>query len=93
MLRIQAGEQEKSEKYFISSRVQYVRTVIRACKQHCIQKNKLCLKNGIMQSLDIALKGIKAVLIYYMCHEGGSSKVERHLGKKNTSGSYIWSEG
>ena len=43
-----------------------------------------------MQSLDIALKGFKAVLIYNMWR---SSKVEWYLGKKNTSGNYIWSEG
>ena len=42
-----------------------------------------------MESLDIALKGC----FYLQYVEGGSSKVEWYLGKKNTSGSYIWSEG
>ena len=44
-----------------------------------------------MQSLDIALKGIKAVFIYNMLREG----VPKSNGtwEKNTSGSYIWSEG
>ena len=39
------------------------RTVITACKQ-------LYLNSGIRQSLDIALKGIKAVFIYNMLREG-----------------------
>ena len=45
-----------------------------------------------MQSLDIALKGIKAVCIYDMLREG-VPKSNGTWGKKNTSGSYIWSVG
>ena len=45
-----------------------------------------------MESLDIALKGIKAVFIYNMLREG-VPKSNGNLGKTNTSGSYIWSEG
>ena len=45
-----------------------------------------------MESLDIALKGIKAVFIYNMLREGvPKSKVISE--KKNTSGNYIWNEG
>ena len=45
-----------------------------------------------MESLDIALKGIKAVFIYNMLREG-VPKSNGIFGKKNASGSYIWSEG
>ena len=44
-----------------------------------------------MESLDIALKGIKAVFIYNMLREGVSKS--NGIWEKNTSGSYIWSEG
>ena len=44
-----------------------------------------------MESLDIALKGTKAVFIYNMLREG----VPKSNGnwETNTSGSYIWSDG
>ncbi len=45
-----------------------------------------------MQSLDIALKEIKAVFIYNMLREG-IPKSNGTWGEKNTSGNYIWSEG
>ena len=46
-----------------------------------------------MQSLDIALKGIKAVFIYNMLREGVPKSNGTWGGGKNTSGNYIWSEG
>ena len=54
-------------------------------------KELVMSKGGITQSLDIALKRIKAVLIYNMLREG-VPKSNRNWEKKNTSGSYIWSE-
>ena len=45
----------------------------------CQKSNQLVnsdMKSGIMQSLDIVLKCIQAVLLYNVRVEGGSSKVE-----------------
>ena len=54
-------------------------------------KELVISKKWNIESLDIALKGVKAVFIYNMLREG----VPKSNGTwgKNTSGNYIWSEG
>ena len=50
----------------------------------------LYLKGGIMESLDIALKGIKAVFIYNNLREGVPKS--NGIWENNTCGNYIWSK-